>query len=897
MRITKDTRKDKTFSRNSDASSLERMVFFRIAEDEEDELHYYDFPHKRKYCQGKALRKEGEIQNSILQQSSGKERVEKREKSLRSFSKIPKQSHQRKRKEGTVFQGFVSSRSQPVLSDIRPPRSTSVYRGIEEASSIRTSPYKESVLHSGYEYTYPERQSSEVPSHLSSERELFFGDTHAKGDFEYNREEYLVPEELLLREGERLFMGSQNSSVEGDLIAEGEDFSRKEDKKRFLSIGRRIFSRNRIPIPNFSYAYVFLGGILLFGFSVFSYAMRGEHLQGAVLGVSNRGVENVFFAVDALKQKNFLESGQKFEEAAILFRSASNDLSSWAGILSEIEMPIPFLSKITSGKNVLQAGEHLSLAGKYMSQIIGAVSTKKETVSEEISFLEVIQEGIDLSSQVQDELVLANKYLQKVRLSDIPENKQEQFLQLKRILPIFIEGFEVIRTNAPAFTDVLGGNGSRKYLFLFQNNQESRATGGFIGSYGLLDIKNGKIRKFLVDGIFNPDGQLREDIIPPQPLRKISAGWSLHDSNWFADFPTSAEKAVSFYEKTGGATVDGVVAITPNVLQGILEVVGPVYLPEYDVTVNAQNAIEMLQYEVEVDYDKEENEPKKIVGDLAMIVFGRIMETKDSESVMRLLESLHTSLREKHILLYARNETLQGMYKTMGWSGELKETSNDFLSVVNSNINGYKTDGVVNQAIKHHAEIQEDGTVVDTVTVTRKHTGGDTPYAWWNAVNADYLRLYVPKGSQLLSVKGHTREIVKNPLDYDTLGFQWDALVQKVEQTVQIHPESGTQVFEESGKTVFGNWVYVSPKESVTVEYTYVLPFRVRKDLKQDKIPYSLLTQKQSGSVTSEFLAQVSYPEDWEVSWSFPDARVSNGSTLYTGELRTDVFQGYVFEK
>ncbi|HBR71803.1 MAG TPA: hypothetical protein DEA27_03310, partial [Candidatus Moranbacteria bacterium] len=31
-----------------------------------------------------------------------------------------------------------------------------------------------------------------------------------------------------------------------------------------------------------------------------------------------------------------------------------------------------------------------------------------------------------------------------------------------------------------------------------------RATGGFIGTYGLLDISNGHVRDFFIDGIFNP---------------------------------------------------------------------------------------------------------------------------------------------------------------------------------------------------------------------------------------------------------------------------------------------------------------------------------------------------------------------------------------------------------
>jgi hypothetical protein len=160
------------------------------------------------------------------------------------------------------------------------------------------------------------------------------------------------------------------------------------------------------------------------------------------------------------------------------------------------------------------------------------------------------------------------------------------------------------------------------------------------------------------------------------------------------------------------------------------------------------------------------------------------------------------------------------------------------------------------------------------------------------------MRVYVPKGAQLISVKGHTRETVKDPLDYNALDFQRDELLEKIEGSLSVHPESGTQIFEESGKTVFGNWVYVSPKESVTVEYTYILPFRMVQSEKQKEIPYSLLTQKQSGSLPSSFMGTVSYPKDWKISWFSPSGiRKQSEGMIYEGSLATDVFQGYVFER
>jgi len=196
----------------------------------------------------------------------------------------------------------------------------------------------------------------------------------------------------------------------------------------------------------------------------------------------------------------------------------------------------------------------------------------ENTIGDEnsVSFLKIFQDSNKNFQEILNLIIDTRKDLEMVNVDDIPEEQRAQFVELKSKLPQMETYVREFLDNSQIFTDILGGNGPRKYLFLFQNNQEMRATGGFIGSYGVLDIFNGRINKFFIDGIFNPDGQLREKIIPPTPIQKISAAWSLHDSNWFPDFPVSAEKAIWFYEKTGGPTVDGIITMTPDVMKNCL---------------------------------------------------------------------------------------------------------------------------------------------------------------------------------------------------------------------------------------------------------------------------------------------------------------------------------------
>jgi hypothetical protein len=561
---------------------------------------------------------------------------------------------------------------------------------------------------------------------------------------------------------------------------------------------------------------------------------------------------------------------------------------------------VPGLSKIASGKYAIDAGRHFALAGIPLAKIAEELAHSKEsyTQGEKISLLDFLSRTKKPLKEALTELEAGNQALGNVSLANIPEDKQEKFLLVKKGLPTVVGLIKSLDQHQELFEELLGGNGPRKYLFLLQNNQEMRATGGFIGSYALMDVHDGVVRRFFVDGIFNPDGQLKENIVPPKAIQKVSAAWSLHDSNWFPDFPKSAEKAIFFYEKTGGPTVDGIITLTPTVMQKLLVETGPISLPQYGLTVDADNFIPIIQEQVETKYDKEENQPKKVLADLTALLIERVFSLQDKAALYRIANALVQGLNEKQMLLYMRHSETEALIDEVGWSGRVIPSSKDYLSVIHSNINGYKTDGVIDESIKHTAEISEEGSIVVTVTITRTHRGGNTPYEWWNKVNADYMRVYVPEGSELLSAKGATWEFPEAPLDYQTLGFHRDADVEREENSIQVDEKSGTRVYRDAGKTVFGAWVYVSPQESVTVEYRYRLPFvlDMSQIQKEGADSYAILFQKQSGSLGSKLTSLVFYPQGIEPVWQ------TNGNLIPYGrqwkletDLKTDVFAGMVF--
>lgn len=639
--------------------------------------------------------------------------------------------------------------------------------------------------------------------------------------------------------------------------------------------------------------------IIIFGYNLIN---KGFWVKKTALENSEKAYASLISAKDGLSGKDFQAASMNFEEAYSNLEQISKDIDSLGSIVVESSKYIPYLSKLSSGSHLVEAGKDLSKAGALASSSIQTLDKIKNAdgeSKEKISYLKIFEDNRDSMNQIAELIKDASENLDSVNVSDVPEEKRNQFIALKEKLPLACEFFEEFTANEKIFADILGGNGPRKYLFLFQNNQEMRATGGFIGTYAVLDIFNGRVRKFFIDGIFNPDGQLSDRIVPPIPVQKISANWSMHDSNWWPDFPRSAEKATLFYEKTGGPTVDGVIAITPSVLEKFLAITGPIEMPEYDVIIDKDNFRENIQTEVEDNYDKELNQPKKILSDLAPKILDKMFNPENVSDAAGMMNALGESLNEKHILIYSKNWEIEKVLSAQGWSGEVLNTSKDYVSVINTNINGYKTDGVISEKISHKAEIQPDGSIIDTLTVTRHHNGGDTSYDWWNKVNADYMRVYVPKGSRLLGADGQTREFDSPPLDYDALGYKRDPQVKMEEDSMAVDEESGTRVYEDSGKTVFANWVYVSPQETVEMKYTYLLPFKIDADLTAKPADtYSLLAQKQSGSEGSEFSSEISYPDFYKTLWKYPDGcHEENNSLSADTDLKTDKFFGVALSK
>lgn len=637
-----------------------------------------------------------------------------------------------------------------------------------------------------------------------------------------------------------------------------------------------------------------------------------------VRDTSNKVVEastNAFLALQsstvAALQANIPQAQSDLNFALNSFGAATSLLEKDHKALVYVVSMLPIIgSEVQSRQHLLLAGHQLALGNTYL--VKGVDETEKIKNRPLTNRFNILARHLQSAIPQYQEAMIN---LAAVDIKIIPSHYQQSFEDFKLLFTAFINDMKNLVDLSDSLELVFGNENLRRYLLVFQNNNELRPTGGFIGSFAVIDIQKGKILNLDMPGggSYDLQGQLDQYVKPPLPLQLNNKRWEFQDGNWFSDFSASARKLEWFYEHGRNATVDGVIAINASVLQTLLSIIGPLESVEHNLTISAADALEKLQYKVEVDYDKEKNRPKEVLASLAGQFIGQ-MGNVDKVQVVKLLVALNESMRKKDIQVFFNDPNIQAKFKVFGWTGELEKINNfqDYLMVVDANLQGQKSDAKIEQVIEHQAEVQTDGSVIDTVVVRRQHKG-EVGELFYGSNNVNYLRLYVPLGAELIDAGGFNyppEEAFKVP----EVNYQDDLDLQQQEKEISIHNKTGTRITEEFGKTAFGNWIMTAPGETSEVYFKYRLPFKLpltpeRRTTLANSVKgilnvaeksasrYSIVVQKQSG-ITSNFISSMIYPDGWLVLWGLNDELqlVRNGAT-YQGELNSDLVLGVVAEK
>ncbi|MFA5993728.1 MAG: DUF4012 domain-containing protein [Parcubacteria group bacterium] len=374
---------------------------------------------------------------------------------------------------------------------------------------------------------------------------------------------------------------------------------------------------------------------------------------------------------------------------------------------------------------------------------------------------------------------------------------------------------------------LLGGDKEKTFLILFQNNMEIRPGGGFIGSFGVLKIKNGMPSDLQIHDTGYFDERIPDTILAPYPMEaNLRVKYlKLRDSNYSPDFPTNAKAAENFYALgQGEEKFDGVVAITTNVLTSFLKVTGPVALEGYPGTYADENAVLNLEYQVEKAFDEQgiaRKDRKSVMNLLAREIMNKV-KNLDWQEKLRLFDVVLEDLRRKDIQLEFKDAKMQQVISDAGWDGKMDGVwQQDYLMTVDANLGAWKSDYSVKRALEYTIDLSGEKPLAK-LKITYTHTASQRDYMTKDYFS--YLRIYVPEGSWLL-----------NAQDF-------------------ANPQFGKEILADGkSRDYFGVIVKVPISSSRTVEFSYNLPKFIAND-------YRLKMQKQAGindeSVSIHFIGR-----------------------------------------
>ncbi len=618
--------------------------------------------------------------------------------------------------------------------------------------------------------------------------------------------------------------GSDKLSPVANLIGEKTPSSQgaspmKAEKFKFMSIRKR----NPKTVKVFS---IVLGVLLALGLSIYFFLVK-PGLE--VAKVANNLKGSVGLVQSGFTNRDLIQMRQGFDEAEKGLEDLRLVRDKKFGWVSKIGF---FRSYYNDSEYAIAAAEHAILAGRELATLsepfadaIGLrISEDQEPT--QLSLIDAISSWVSIMPQlatdidsVLSELSLAGEFLEKIDPQKYPEKIKgveirSNLERAQKLLTSLNESGPDLKKALVLIPRLLGtDNNELRYMIIMQNDKEIRPTGGFWTNYATFKIKNAMLNSdFSSHDMYSIDEALSKIDAwydfpdAPEPYATYLKVQHLYapDANYSPDFPTSVEKFMEFYDMAISVEplvikpVDGVFSIDTVVLEELMEITGPVTVG--GITYSSENVVLELEKLASLTL-KEQVGRKAVLGNLMQAMLINVFES-DNNLWPSLIEKGVDLAMRKHIMVYMKDPEIQELLKTYNFAGTVSEVGEgeDYAYLVSTNLGGDKTNWFVKKKVTH--KLQKDGDRwLRTVVADFTYEQPDNDHAVFGKRYQDWLRLYVPEGSELIESSGFdTRLSGGNELQKTFFdGFFTLSPGENRQIVFKYHLPQGFDPFEEEG--------------------------------------------------------------------------------------------------
>lgn len=331
------------------------------------------------------------------------------------------------------------------------------------------------------------------------------------------------------------------------------------------------------------------------------------------------------------------------------------------------------------------------------------------------------------STRVQRVLASADRTLGRTAAGPLLPQLRDRITELREEVERAHRSATVAAEVLQELPTMLGGNGAHRYLVVFLTPAELRGAGGFIGNYaelvatdGDVDlVRSGRINDLIEavpPGIRTIDGP--EDYV--RRYARFTPEDYLQDVPYSPDWALDADVLAQLYPQSGGAPVNGVIAVDPAGLAALLKLTGPVALDGVEAQLSADNAVEFLTREQYLNYG-DRAARAEILDEATRQTFTRLTESS-LPAPRSLADALGPAARGRHLQAWSPDPGEQSLFELLGADGGIEvPAGEDGLALAQINHGNNKIDAYLSRTVTYQPTLDAetgDLTAVLTIALT-----------------------------------------------------------------------------------------------------------------------------------------------------------------------------------
>lgn len=289
--------------------------------------------------------------------------------------------------------------------------------------------------------------------------------------------------------------------------------------------------------------------------------------------------------------------------------------------------------------------------------------------------LAAIQTVLPVLDTAGTALTSANTAVSGIKTDSLIGPVKDAVTQVGKLVGDVEPAIATAKALAPVLPELLGANGPRNYLLVFENSAEVRPLGGIAGAQILLTADQGRLsiaqdssgRAFERESEEFANARLSKEL---RQLFLVPFGVQSQNNTLTPRVEVAADLTRSMWGSQRGITPATVLFIDPVALGYILEATGPIDLPDGN-KLTSENAIDLLLNQVYQTYADDADAQDAYFSAAAGATFSAIMNGK--ADMAKFVAAVQRAGAERRMLASSTDETVQGLIVDAGLQGKMPQ--------------------------------------------------------------------------------------------------------------------------------------------------------------------------------------------------------------------------------